>query len=700
MVVLILCIVVFLTVNDYLYTKDNYEKDLSILQLQSEQNIKEAMKLKDATWKIFDDDNNDRMKKGLEHLVREYEFSGRDPARMDLTKIQSVIGTDLDIYFINESGMIEFTTYSPELGLDFKTVPYFYEYLTKVRNSEGFFPDRVVHELLGTGQFRKYCYMPTPDHRYVIELGLAGSAFQEINKRLVDQQDIRRIVAVNPYIEKIRVFNVMGRASDDNSKPEDIVGGYIKTVAATRQSMDIPDPGQSKMIRYLFVELKTDQYGSDPSRVIEITYNTGMIQDALNNLLLYHLLVGILALCIGCGGAFVLSRYLTRPIHEIVDDVNTIAKGDLDHRIGHTESLEFEVLEQNINTMVDTIQDSLIELNNGKLLQQNIIDHLPVAVAMKEVESGKYVYWNKVSEKFYGLSATEVIGRTDPEIFSEEQVIYKQNEERAAILKGRGISCITMLDALFTGRIINKIHVPIFDSEGTLRYLLVIVENLDNENLNVKLDLLFSVTRRDILDHLSIIISYLERAQLRATPESMQIFFQKTLESVEAIQNQLEFVRALQAIGIGSPKWQSVRTAFDGGIHLLPKHNHIDIRFEMEDIEIYADPFLPRIFYSLLNNSLIYGGDSLTTIRLRSLHTPEKILLVYEDNGAGVPFEDKEKIFEFADGSGMGSNLYLIRELLGFTGITIEETGDPESGLRFEISVPKGAYRPIGPENT
>ena len=33
------------------------------------------------------------------------------------------------------------------------------------------------------------------------------------------------------------------------------------------------------------------------------------------------------------------------------------------------------------------------------------------------------------------------------------------------------------------------------------------------------------------------------------------------------------------------------------------------------------------------------------------------------------------------------------RELLGFTGITIEENGSPDDGIRFEIRVPKGKYR-------
>jgi len=51
------------------------------------------------------------------------------------------------------------------------TIPYFYEYLTKIWLTQGFYSDRVVQEAT-TGNLRKYAYMTTPDHQYVIELGL------------------------------------------------------------------------------------------------------------------------------------------------------------------------------------------------------------------------------------------------------------------------------------------------------------------------------------------------------------------------------------------------------------------------------------------------------------------------------------------------------------------------------------------------
>jgi len=44
----------------------------------------------------------------------------------------------------------------------------------------------------------------------------------------------------------------------------------------------------------------------------------------------------------------------------------------------------------------------------------------------------------------------------------------------------------------------------------------------------------------------------------------------------------------------------------------------------------------------------------------------------------------------------MSFGLYLMGEILSITGITITENGTPGKGARFEIMVPKGAYRFAG----
>jgi len=66
---------------------------------------------------------------------------------------------------------------------------------------------------------------------------------------------------------------------------------------------------------------------------------------------------------------------------------------------------------------------------------------------------------------------------------------------------------------------------------------------------------------------------------------------------------------------------------------------------------------------------------------------------VCEDDGAGVPPGEKEKIFMWGFGKNTGLGLTLSSEILNITGISIRETGVPGAGARFEITVPAGAYR-------
>jgi len=59
----------------------------------------------------------------------------------------------------------------------------------------------------------------------------------------------------------------------------------------------------------------------------------------------------------------------------------------------------------------------------------------------------------------------------------------------------------------------------------------------------------------------------------------------------------------------------------------------------------------------------------------------------------GIPADKKEAIFNRGYFKHTGFGLLLSREILSITGITITENGIPGKGARFEITVPKGAYR-------
>ncbi|MDD1725180.1 MAG: ATP-binding protein [Methanospirillum sp.] len=101
---------------------------------------------------------------------------------------------------------------------------------------------------------------------------------------------------------------------------------------------------------------------------------------------------------------------------------------------------------------------------------------------------------------------------------------------------------------------------------------------------------------------------------------------------------------------------------------------------------------LEKVFYNLLDNSIRHGKH-VSNMRISASREGDNLLVVWEDNGEGVADEDKDLIFERGYGNNTGFGLFLVREILALTDISIRETGTRGKGARFEISVPRGAYR-------
>lgn len=113
MIVLVLCVVGFLTVSDYLHTKSNFDREEHLLQVQTEQNVEQAIRSKDALWNTYDASLNEQLRQDLDLVLQEYNRTSGDPSRMDLSAVKKRIGNDIDIYIIDESGVIVYTTYAP-----------------------------------------------------------------------------------------------------------------------------------------------------------------------------------------------------------------------------------------------------------------------------------------------------------------------------------------------------------------------------------------------------------------------------------------------------------------------------------------------------------------------------------------------------------------------------------------------------------
>jgi len=206
-----------------------------------------------------------------------------------------------------------------------------------------------------------------------------------------------------------------------------------------------------------------------------------------------------------------------------------------------------------------------------------------------------------------------------------------------------------------------------------------------------KLNLLNRVTFSDIQNAVFSISGYLQLEEDRITDKTLQEYVKKQKSIVATVEKSLNFARNYQDLGIEPPRWQNVSQTLLFGI------SHLDVsrlsrKIEFGNLEIYADPLLEKVFFNLTENVLLHGMTA-TEIACRYYETDAGLHLLFEDDGMGIPDSQKEMVFTQAYGVTKGMGLFLVREILSITGITIRETGEPGKGARFEMLVPKGMYR-------
>lgn len=210
---------------------------------------------------------------------------------------------------------------------------------------------------------------------------------------------------------------------------------------------------------------------------------------------------------------------------------------------------------------------------------------------------------------------------------------------------------------------------------------------------NAKLNLLSGITRHDIRNQLHALSGYLELARLNShVPKRLTESLEKADGIVETINRQLAFTKDYEEMGVNAPTWQNIDAITSQAVTLLPlKGTRVEV--ERPDLEVYADPLLGKVFYNLIDNALRYGGARLTWIRISSRETDKGLILTCENNGDGIPTEEKKRLFERGYGKHTGLGLFLSSEILSITGISISEAGDPEKGVRFDMIVPQGEFR-------
>jgi PAS domain S-box-containing protein len=312
------------------------------------------------------------------------------------------------------------------------------------------------------------------------------------------------------------------------------------------------------------------------------------------------------------------------------------------------------------------------------------------SIFIKDAEL-RYVNVNPAAEHVFGISASEIIGRTDDELFGKEPAA-RMKEIDYRILSGETTEGEVTLPVNGVPTMLHIIGVPIRDENGVVFRVCGVVRDItkrkkDEERVKKSLkekELLLEETHHRVKNNLQIISSLLDLQAGYAKDEKLHDIFrdsQKRIQSMALIHE--KFYRAEDFIGVDFSGYVN-----DLILSLFSTYRFdtsaVDLQTNIGEVSLDIDTSVPLalIINELISNSLEHafpdGGSGRIRVDLRE-ESDDVFKLTVADNGVGLP-----EGFNIQNTESLGLGLVgALAEQLGGT-IEIDTTG----GTRFDITFP------------
>ena len=430
----------------------------------------------------------------------------------------------------------------------------------------------------------------------------------------------------------------------------------------------------------------TDLMGQDI--VISVTKERQLYRTGYANIVTYLVLLALWAIMTGIIVVIVMDRTVLRRMGLLTDHVRSL--------YGSPETVPAPVLNGNdeLAELEKTIITSRKDLQIREEQLRVFVNAMPGPAALFS-RQGKILLVNPAFAEFFGRRTEDMTGAEYQSCIPPEDIERYNRFVQEAIRRKDTIH----FESEKGGKTFLVSYYPVLGNDGEVAQLGLLAfdiserKRLENalQKLTKKIALLNTVIFSDIQNKVFVQTGYLELLKSHVTDARQKGFLEKEEAVVREIQESLQFARQYNEMGMSPPRWQNVMEV------MLFAISHLDLGtirrdFRMEGLVVYADSLLERVFITLIENTIAHGKGA-TVVRAGYTITGDEAVIFLEDDGPGIPADRKEIIFEKGMGSGGSGSLFLSREILSVTGMTITENGVPGKGARYEIRIPKGSYR-------
>lgn len=526
----------------------------------------------------------------------------------------------------------------------------------------------------------------------------------------------------NTNIDEIRVVDSKGTIRGTNDiNDQGIVGqkttdrnvknAIYNNRSYTKNTYDTQNNG-----RYYIsiVPLYTSSSTGNNSQLVGVLYvraNMKSVYSTINTIMGIFVAASLVAMVLGLGIAIIIARAITRPIEEMKQQTQRIARGDYAGQVRVYSDDELGQLAKAINNLSIRVEESQESTEAERRRLDSVLSHMSDGVIATD-RRGNITIINETASEFVDVSAEKAIGNSILDVlkirddYSLRDLIANQDE--------------LMLDFSSNERdlILNAYFSLIQRESGFISGLVCVLHDVtEQQKIDNDRKQFVSNVSHELRTPLTSLRSYIEALSDGAwkDPEVAPGFLKVTQEETDRMIRMINELLSLSRMDSGTTRvdmelvninelFNYVLNRFD---MILKKDDNpakyytIKREFTKRDlwVEIDTDKFT-QVLDNIMNNAIKYSPDG-GVVTCRLLETHNQVIISISDQGLGIPRADLNHVFDRffrvdkarsrAQG-GTGLGLAISKEVVQMLGGRIWVDSVEGKGSTFYISLPYEPY--------
>lgn len=388
----ILPVTVILLISSAMYhyniMKENLLEHYAEIQQTTEDHIVDAINLIDSGYRMLETRLESDLAEKAKTFLSAYNRVDGNLNRLNINHLKVQEGYEYDFMVIDENAVITHSTIREALNFNFAEFdPVLGEKINSIRRGDEIWYEQ-VRTNVGTGKLSKFAYIPTDDHKYLLEIAYSVDGFHAVTEDLMPNSIIERMISLSPMIKDIKMYDAYGYQivdSGDNYEPTPESVEIVERARHSDYSISGSDHMRRKFI-YINLNQNREQTMANTDRVVEIVYDESVIEHKLWELWKSILIGSGVVLLFLALGILYITKKLTKPVEALTEVSLQIADGNYAVTVEENGNDEVGELARAFNLMVGEINQSFLKIETQNEILENYNRNLEKMVSERTNE--------------------------------------------------------------------------------------------------------------------------------------------------------------------------------------------------------------------------------------------------------------------------------------------------------------------------